>query len=365
MDSTPHGAAVTAAGFGLKGPRGWAFRNIDFSAEPGSLIAVQGPSGSGRTCLLLALTGRMKTAAGTAEVGGLPLPGKLAAVRAVTALAHVPGVAELDPALTVGEHLRERALLQGRFGGSLRALLRPRQERRAEARALVDRALEAAGLDVEALPKGPRTSVRDLERLEALRLSVALALIGGPRLLAVDDTDLKLSGAERAAAWTMLRGLAAAGTTVLAVCSEPPEEGEGVVLVHTGGRPERGTPDGPSTAKTRDATEATQGTAGAHGAAEAQGTAEARDTVETQDAPETEDAVGAQDTTEAHGAAEGEAAESEADGGPGTAATASSPRQDGNDSCNGAGSDGSHNEADGNDHDEEGAVDALTETGRA
>ncbi|MFF4698623.1 ATP-binding cassette domain-containing protein [Streptomyces chattanoogensis] len=237
MDSTPHGAAVTAAGFGVKGPRGWAFRSIDIAAAPGSLIAVQGPSGSGRTCLLLALTGRMKSAEGTAEVAGLPLPKKIAAVRSVTALAHVPGVAELDPALTVGEHLRERALLQGRFGGSLRALLRPRRERRAEARALVDAALEAAGLDLESLPKGIRTSVRDLERLEALRLSVALALIGGPRLLAVDDTDLKLSDDERRQAWAMLRALAAAGTTVLAVCSEPPEDGaeaEDVVLVRTG-----------------------------------------------------------------------------------------------------------------------------------
>ncbi|WP_328732666.1 ATP-binding cassette domain-containing protein [Streptomyces caniferus] len=256
MDSTPHGAAVTAAGFGVKGPRGWAFRDIDLTAGPGSVIAVQGPSGSGRTCLLLALTGRMKSAAGTAEVGGLPLPKKMSAVRSVTALAHVPGVAELDPALTVGEHLRERALLQGRFGGSLRALLRPRRERRAEARALVDTALTAAGLDLESLPKGIRTSVRDLERLEALRLSVALALIGGPRLLAVDDTDLKLSDHERAAAWELLRGLAAAGTTVLAVCSEPPEEGEGVVLVHTGSRPERDAPKGaPGTSPaTTDAT---------------------------------------------------------------------------------------------------------------
>ncbi|ANZ19219.1 ABC transporter ATP-binding protein [Streptomyces noursei ATCC 11455] len=237
MDSTPHGAAVTAAGIGVEGPRGWAFRGIDVTAEPGALIAVQGPSGSGRTCLLLALTGRMKPTAGAAEVGGLPLPRRMAAVRSVTALAHVPGVAELDPALTVGEHLRERALLQGRFGASLRTLLRPRRERGAQARALVDGALAAAGLDVAALPKGVRTCVRDLERLEALRLSVALALIGGPRLLAVDDTDLKLSDQERTAAWSMLHALAAAGTTVLAVCSEPPADTAGVVLVRTG-RPE-------------------------------------------------------------------------------------------------------------------------------
>ncbi len=92
----------------------------------------------------------------------------------------MPGVSELDPAFTVGEHLRERALLQGRYGASLRTLLRPRAERRATARARIDAALEAAGLDTAALPKAERTSVRDLERLEALRLSVALALIGTP-----------------------------------------------------------------------------------------------------------------------------------------------------------------------------------------
>ncbi|ELP62086.1 ATP-binding cassette domain-containing protein [Streptomyces turgidiscabies] len=229
----PHGLGVTTRAFGLKGPRGWAFREMSFDAEPGSLIAVEGPSGSGRTCLLLALTGRMRATTGSATVGEWHLPEQAAAVRRVSALAHVPGVTDLEPALTVGEHLRERALLERRFGGSLRALLRPRAERAAETQQRVDAALTAAGLDRESLPKGSRTAVRDLERLEALRLSVALALIGGPRLLGVDDTDLKLSDAERAEVWTLLRSLAAAGTTVVAVCSEAPE---GAVTVSTSPR---------------------------------------------------------------------------------------------------------------------------------
>lgn len=218
------GVAVTAEGFGLKGPRGWAFRGIGLAAGPGALIAVEGPSGSGRTSLLLALTGRMKATEGTASVGGARLPKQLSAVRRFSAPANVAGVTDLEPALTVGEHLRERALLQRRFGDSVRALLRPRAERTAEAGARIDTALTAAGLAPEALPKGARTAVRDLERLEALRLSIALALIGRPRLLAVDDLDLKLSDAERAEAWALLRSLTAAGTTVLAVCSEAPED---------------------------------------------------------------------------------------------------------------------------------------------
>lgn len=227
------GVAVTAEGLGLKGPRGWAFRGITFEAGPGSLVAVEGPSGTGRTCLLLALTGRMKATEGTAVVGGARLPKQLGAVRRMSAVAHVAGVTDLDPALTVGEHLRERALLQHRFGGSLRTLLRPRAERKNEARLRIDTALIAAGLDQEALPKGSRTAVRDLERLEGLRLSLALALIGRPRLLGVDDVDLKLSDAERAEVWALLRSLAEAGTTVVAVCSEAPDD---VVKVSTEGK---------------------------------------------------------------------------------------------------------------------------------
>ncbi|MFJ7154762.1 ATP-binding cassette domain-containing protein [Streptomyces sp. NPDC101118] len=254
MDS-PTGAAVKAQGFGLQGPRGWVFQGVDVDAAPGSLIAVEGPSGTGRTCLLLALTGRMKPTAGHAEVGGLRLPKKMAAVRRISALGPVPGVTDLDPALTVAEQLRERALLQRRYDGPVRALFRPRSERAALTAGRIDAALDAVGLDVAALPKGARTSVRELERLEELRLSLALALISGPGLLAVDDTDLKLSDAERVEAWALLRSLAARGTTVLAVCSEAPEDAL-VIRTTATGTPGEGDP-------------APQGTAGRPGAAPA------------------------------------------------------------------------------------------------
>ncbi|MFF3905254.1 ATP-binding cassette domain-containing protein [Streptomyces sp. NPDC001848] len=261
MQETATGVAVSATGLGVEGPRGWAFQGVALDAEPGSLIAVEGPSGSGRTCLLLALTGRMKPSEGRATVGGHRLPKEMSAVRRISALAHVPGVTDLDPALTVGEHLRERALLESRFGDSLRALLRPRSDRAADAAGRIDAALAAAGLDPEQLPKGRRTAVRDLERLEALRLSVALALIGRPRLLAVDDADLKLSSAERAEAWGLLRSLTENGTTVLAVCAEAPEDAV-VVSAASGARharedtettPDEPTQDGDDDKETADA----------------------------------------------------------------------------------------------------------------
>ncbi|MEV8365755.1 ATP-binding cassette domain-containing protein [Streptomyces niveus] len=222
------GAAVVAEGFGLKGPRGWVFQDVRVDVSPGGILAIEGASGTGRTCLLLALTGRMRPTAGHAEIAGLRVPRAMAAVRRISALGPVAGVSELDPALTVAEHLRERALLRRRFdtslGGSLRALLRPRSERAAEARGRTKDALATVELDLADLPKGGRTAVRDLERLEALRLSVALALIGRPRLLAVDDLDLKLSDTERAVAWDLLRSVAAGGTTVVAVCGQAPTD---------------------------------------------------------------------------------------------------------------------------------------------
>ncbi|MEU6060289.1 ATP-binding cassette domain-containing protein [Streptomyces sp. NPDC047097] len=224
----------------MKGPRGWAFQDVDVAAPAGALVAIEGPSGSGRTCLLLALTGRMRATAGRAEVGGVPLPKKMGKVRRISALGPVCGVSDLDPAFTVAEHLRERALLQRHFTGSPLDLLRPRATR-AAARARITAALEAAGLDPAALPKGERTSVRDLERLEGLRLSIALALMAQPRLLAVDDTDLKLSGTDREAAWELLRSIAASGITVLAVCSEAPADA--LVVRTVTDRPDTGRTD--------------------------------------------------------------------------------------------------------------------------
>ncbi|MGV9402941.1 ATP-binding cassette domain-containing protein [Streptomyces sp. NPDC003667] len=241
------GAHLTVGSLGLKGPRGWVFRDVTLDAEPGSLIAIEGPSGSGRTCLLLALTGRMKPTQGVAAVAGFKLPRHMAAVRRIGAVANVAGVTDLEPALTVGEHLRERALLQRRFGDSLRESLRPRRDRVHEARLRVDAALAAAGLDVETLPKGSRTAVRDLDRPAELRLSVALALLGRPRLLGVDDVDMKLSDTEREEIWDLLRSLTRAGTTVVAVCRTAPADCLAVTARPTGEAEDAGDGNTPET----------------------------------------------------------------------------------------------------------------------
>ncbi|MFF5605590.1 ATP-binding cassette domain-containing protein [Streptomyces cellulosae] len=308
----PSGLAVVADGLGLKGPRGWAFRDVSAVAAPGAVIAVTGPSGSGRTCLLLTLTGRMKPTEGRAVVGGLELPRRMAAVRRRSALAHVAGVTDLEPALTVAEHLREQELLRRRFGDALprpRQLLRPRAERRRERRRHIDEALAAAGLDLAALPKGERTAVRDLERVEALRLSLALALLERPRLLGVDDTDLKLSAAEREEVWELLRSVAGTGVTVLAVCSEPPSDaavvrtdGDRAGDAETGATPEAetgATPEAGAAGTAADEPESAAETEPADDADKAEPSEDAQPTDESEATGEAADQAGRPSDTDA------------------------------------------------------------------
>jgi ABC-type multidrug transport system ATPase subunit len=205
------GAAVAARGLSMRGPRGWVYREVGFEAEPGNLVAIEGPAGSGRTSVLLTLAGRMRPTAGHAEVAGLAIPKHAAKVRTIAALGPMPGVNEPDDALSVGAHLRERQLLHA-------PLLALPARREAATRALA--ALTAVGLDPDRLPAGLRTPARELSRLDVLRLGMALALLGHPRLICVDDVDERLDIADRSAAWQVLRTVADSGVTVLAATTD-------------------------------------------------------------------------------------------------------------------------------------------------
>ena len=72
------------------------------------------------------------------------------------------------------------------------------------------------------LPVDPRTLGRDLTPYQRQRLMLALATIGEPELVVVDDADLGLSTAERAELWQALTDLADQGYAVVATCREAP-----------------------------------------------------------------------------------------------------------------------------------------------
>ncbi|GAT65289.1 multidrug ABC transporter ATPase-like protein [Planomonospora sphaerica] len=197
----PGGVTVHAAGLSLEGGHGPVYRDVGLDAPAGSLTALAGQAGSGRTSLLLTLAGRMRPTSGVLTVAGQSRP---RAIRRVAALGLVDGVNDLERSLTVREHVHERS--RGLFWNA-------RNRARAAA------ALERAGLD---LSPDDRTLVRALGREQRVRLGVALALLDGPGLLVLDNVDAGLPGDRRDALWATLEDLAAQGLTVVAACTESP-----------------------------------------------------------------------------------------------------------------------------------------------
>ncbi|QMU71681.1 ABC transporter ATP-binding protein [Streptacidiphilus sp. P02-A3a] len=191
---------IAAQGLTVRGPRGPVFENVDAQVEAGGLLVVHGPPRSGRTSLLLALSGRMRLVAGTLRVGPYRVPGQGRRAAGLVA------VARAEPAVGLEGRLRVRELIAERCWIS-------RGTTRSGILAAADR-LELA-LDESSFAE-------DLSVLDRLRLALALAAAGEPGAVAVDDVDRDCTGAERSAAWRVLSLLQADGPTVLAAALQPP-----------------------------------------------------------------------------------------------------------------------------------------------
>ncbi|MFJ9523140.1 ABC transporter ATP-binding protein [Kitasatospora sp. NPDC101801] len=177
----------------------------------GGLLVVHGPAGSGRTSVLLALSGRMRLHTGVVRVGRHRASGAGAGrVRRLVAVARADGAVAAEGRLRVRELIAERCWLE------------PGVTRR--------RVVEAArplGLHLRAA-----TLIEDLPPLDALLLDLALALAAGPPVLAVDAVDRDFTGHDRDRAWQALAAVTATGRTVLSTTAQPPVPvPEGAVLL--------------------------------------------------------------------------------------------------------------------------------------
>ena len=163
-------------------------RDVSFRVQRGGLVGLLGPSGSGKTTLMRCLLGLQATARGEVRVLGLA-PGSLALRRRVGYVAQAPAV-YLD--LTVVENLHYFA----------RILDAPRDD--------VDRAL--AEVDLE---RYARTLVRGLSGGERARVSLAIALLGTPDVLILDEPTVGLDPVLRRDLWALFSSLRAGGTSLL------------------------------------------------------------------------------------------------------------------------------------------------------
>ncbi|MGA5421003.1 ABC transporter ATP-binding protein [Streptomyces lavendulocolor] len=166
-----------------------AVTGITFSVSRGEVFALLGTNGAGKTSTVELLEGLARPSGGTVRVLGHDPYTERAAVRPRIGMMLQEGGFPAD--LTVAETVRMWA---GCTTGA-----RPAGE-----------ALEAVGL-------GDRSTVRvkQLSGGEKRRLDLALALLGHPEVLFLDEPSTGLDAEGRRDTWGLVRGLRDAGTTVL------------------------------------------------------------------------------------------------------------------------------------------------------
>jgi ABC-2 type transport system ATP-binding protein len=158
-----------------------ALRDVSFELAPAELFAVIGPNGAGKTTLLSIVAGSQRPSAGSVTV---PAGG----------VGWAPQRAALYSKLSVAENLELFARLEGL----------------ADPRAAVDQMLAQTGLQQRA-----REPVGNLSGGNRQRVNVALALIGGPPVLALDEPTASLDPRQRERLWEFVEGLLGGGTAVL------------------------------------------------------------------------------------------------------------------------------------------------------
>ncbi|MFJ1972839.1 ABC transporter ATP-binding protein [Streptomyces sp. NPDC087903] len=196
-----------------------AVRGITFSVRRGEVFALLGTNGAGKTSTVELLEGLARPAGGRVRVLGHDPYTDRAVVRPRTGVMLQEGGFPSD--LTVAETAR---LWAGCTSGA-----RPERE-----------ALATVGLDRRA---GVR--VKQLSGGERRRLDLALALLGEPEVLFLDEPTTGLDAEGRRDTWDLVRALRDAGTTVL-LTTHYLEEAEGLAdrlaILHEGRVAAAGTP---------------------------------------------------------------------------------------------------------------------------
>ncbi|MEA5155886.1 ATP-binding cassette domain-containing protein [Raineyella sp.] len=194
--------AIRARDLLLESSRGTVYGPVDLDVPAGRLLGLVSPEGGGRTSLLLTLAGRMRFSSGSLQVFGHPLPRATGQAQRHSALANFADIDDLDDGLTPREILTERA-------GLLAPLWR-RVPRWQDPQILAT--LELA-FGERPIPD-PDVHVWELSPLDTTLLQIAIALMGDPLLLVVDDIDALHHPSDQLTVWRTLQRLTDGSTTV-------------------------------------------------------------------------------------------------------------------------------------------------------
>ncbi|GGX28980.1 ABC transporter ATP-binding protein [Streptomyces chryseus] len=191
----PHGPAVTARDLTVvRGPR-TVLRGLRFAVPRGRITGLLGPSGCGKTTLMRAVVGTQANVTGTLEVLGRPAGD--AALR--PRIGYVTQAPSVYTDLTVRQNLDYFA-----------HVLRPGRDHREARHDAVTRAIA----DVD-LTSHENALAGNLSGGQSSRVSLAVALLGTPELLVLDEPTVGLDPVLRRDLWNLFHTLADRGTTLL------------------------------------------------------------------------------------------------------------------------------------------------------
>jgi ABC-2 type transport system ATP-binding protein len=186
---SPRAPAIEVAGLEKRYGDRRAVDGVDLTITAGEVFGLLGPNGAGKTTTVETLEGYRTPDAGTVRVLGL------------------------DP-IVDGAALRPRIGVMLQDGG-LYPGLRPLEALRLFAAFYDEPDDPERLLDRVGLADAAGTYVRRLSGGQAQRLSLALALVGRPEVLFLDEPTAGMDPRARASTWELVRGLRDAGTTVV------------------------------------------------------------------------------------------------------------------------------------------------------
>ena len=189
-------------------------RGVDFDVARGSIFALLGSNGAGKTTVVRILSTLQGSDAGTAQVNGFDVVQQPAEVRNSISL--------------TGQFAAVDEILSGRENLILIARLRHLDGPGDIADELLDRfsLTEAAGRKVSTYSGGMRR-----------RLDIAMSLIGKPPVIFLDEPTTGLDPQARIEVWQSVKQLAAQGTTVLLTTQyldEAEQLADRIAILHEG-----------------------------------------------------------------------------------------------------------------------------------
>jgi ABC-2 type transport system ATP-binding protein len=189
-------------------------KGVNFEVEKGSIFALLGSNGAGKTTIVRILTTLLKQDSGTATVNGFDVAAKPDHVRQSISL--TGQFAAVDEILTGRENLMMIA--------RLRHLRNPRQ--------IADDLLNRFGL-TEAADRRVATYSGGMGR----KLDIAMSLVGKPPLIFLDEPTTGLDPEARIEVWKTVKALANSGTTVLLTTQyldEAEQLADRIAILHDG-----------------------------------------------------------------------------------------------------------------------------------